>query len=111
MRAVLALALIAGGALVALPDPADARRSVRKAPHYAQPRAYQPRYYRQRSYGYRPRAYGPGYYYAPPPAPYISSERLACEERAWADDPTGLYAGYPCWARSAFGRGGGPGRR
>jgi hypothetical protein len=104
MRAVLALALIAGGALVALPDPADARRSARKAPASVQPRAYQPRYYRQRSYGYRPRAYGPGYYYAPP-RPYISSERLACEERAWAEDPTGLYAGYPCWARSAFGRG------
>ena len=103
MRAFLALVLIAGGAVVALPDPADARRSARHAPAYAQPRYYQPRYY-------RPRYYQPRYYYAPPP-PYISSERLACEERAQADDPTGLYAGYPCWARSAFGRGGGPGRR
>jgi hypothetical protein len=104
MRAFLALALMAGAAVMALPDPADARKSVRKAPAYAQPRYYQPRaYYRPRSY------YGPGYSYGPPP-PRISSERLACEERAWADDPTGLYAGYPCWARSAFGRGSSTGR-
>jgi hypothetical protein len=98
MRAFLALALIVGAAVAALPDPADARRSARQAPAYAQPRYHQPRAY------YRPRSYAPGYYYAPPP-PGISSERLACEERAFAEDPSGLYAGYPCWARSAFGRG------
>jgi hypothetical protein len=37
-----------------------------------------------------------------------------CEERARHEDPTGRYAGFPCWAREAFGRGtqgGGPGRR
>ena len=79
MRAFLALVLIAGGAVVALPDPADARRSARHAPAYAQPRYYQPRYY-------RPRYYQPRYYYAPPP-PYISSERLACEERAQRRHP------------------------
>jgi len=38
-------------------------------------------------------------------------EQQVCEERAQAADPTGLYAGYPCWAREAFGRGaGGRGR-
>ena len=60
------------------------------------------------------RAPGPSYYYAPPnyyaPPPAIS-QRQVCEERAQAADPTGLYAGYPCWAREAFGRGaGGRGR-
>jgi hypothetical protein len=27
-----------------------------------------------------------------------------CERRAEAADPTGKYAGYPCWARYAFGQ-------
>jgi hypothetical protein len=53
---------------------------------------------------------GPGYYYAPPsyyaPPPSVLNERLVCEERAQAADPSGQYAGYPCWAREAFGRGG-----
>jgi hypothetical protein len=58
---------------------------------------------------------GPSHYYAPPnpyyarPPPAVS-ERLACEERAQAADPAGLYAGYPCWAREAFGRGSSGGR-
>jgi hypothetical protein len=50
----------------------------------------------------------PPYYYRQPSAQEV------CEERARAEDPTGNYAGYPCWAREAFGRGsqGGPaGRR
>jgi hypothetical protein len=47
--------------------------------------------------------YAPNYYYAP----RVESE---CERRARAEDPTGLYAGYPCWARETFGRGRG-GRR
>jgi hypothetical protein len=59
------------------------------------------------------RAPGPSYNYAPPnsyaPPPAVS-ERLVCEERAQAADPSGLYAGYPCWAREAFGRGGSGGR-
>jgi hypothetical protein len=112
MRALLAMALIAGGAL-ALPDPADARRVVRNTPGYyytAQPRY---RYYQQRHY--RPRyyqPYGQPYgYYAPPPPRYYSREQAVCEERAQNEDPAGVYAGYPCWARSAFSRGGGGGRR
>jgi len=28
-----------------------------------------------------------------------------CERRARADDPGGTFAGYPRWARSAFGQG------
>jgi hypothetical protein len=106
MRALLAAALILGGA-VALPAAADARKAVRSGPaHAVHPRYHPHRYYRPRAYYYRPR----GYYYAPP-TPYMS-EQAACEARAEADDPTGLYRGYPCWARSAFGRGsGGGGRR
>jgi hypothetical protein len=48
-------------------------------------------------YGGRGRAY----YYAGQP-PRGDSE---CERRARAEDPTGQFAGYPCWAREAFGRG------
>jgi hypothetical protein len=50
------------------------------------------------------RYYAPNYYYAPKYyyAPRVDSE---CERRARAEDPTGLYAGYPCWARETFGRG------
>jgi hypothetical protein len=63
----------------------------RKRQRYYQPRYYQPYYYQPPSYYYRqPRDY--------------SWERLVCEERAQAADPTGQYAGYPCWAREAFGR-------
>jgi hypothetical protein len=46
---------------------------------------------------------GPMYYTAPNPVPY-SRERAVCEERAQAADRSGLFAGYPCWAREAFGR-------
>ena len=42
-------------------------------------------------------------YYAAPPT-YLS-ERAVCEERAQSADPTGQFAGYPCWAREAFARG------
>ncbi len=41
----------------------------------------------------------PRYYYAP----RVESE---CQRRARAEDPSGQYAGYPCWARESFGRGG-----
>lgn len=88
--AVLAAA-VAGSAL--LSTSADARKRQR----YAQPRYYQPKYYNP-----------PGYYRAPRG---YSRERQLCEERAQAEDPTGLYAGYPCWARESFGRGSSGGRR
>jgi hypothetical protein len=55
--------------------------------------------------------YGPpnAYYYSPPKDYYYGAPRGAseCERRAWAEDPSGQYAGYPCWARQSFGRGGG----
>lgn len=122
MRALLVMAVIVGGALV-VSDPADARRAARHAPAYAygghvpyaqprayrprsyRPRAYRPRYYGPRSYGYAPQYYGAARYYAPPR--YYSRDRAVCEERAWNEDPAGVYAGYPCWARIAFSRGGG----
>jgi hypothetical protein len=28
-----------------------------------------------------------------------------CEANAKHEDPSGVYAGYPCWAREAFGKG------
>jgi hypothetical protein len=43
------------------------------------------------------------YYYKAHPR-YSARERLECE-RAQQEDPTGLYAAYPCWARETFGRG------
>ena len=44
---------------------------------------------------------------------YYPRTNSACEQRARAEDPTGLYVAYPCWAREALGRtqGGGRGRR
>jgi hypothetical protein len=105
LRALLAVILIATGA-VALPVVADARKAVRSAPPYTvRPRYYQPRYYGPRVYHYGQ----PGYSYRPPDS--YSSERAACEARAQEEDPSGVYAGYPCWARMAFGRSGGGGRR
>jgi hypothetical protein len=109
MRVLLAAAVIVGGA-VALPGTSDARKGVRGGPAYgAHHRYYQPRYY-------RPRYYQPRYYYRQPgyaygPRGYYSRERAVCEERAQAEDPAGVYAGYPCWAREAFGRSGGGGSR
>ena len=47
------------------------------------------------------------YYYAP----RYSREAVECE-RARHADPSGVYSGYPCWAREAFSpRGGGTNRR
>ena len=40
------------------------------------------------------------YYYTYP------RDESECERRARAEDPSGQYAGYPCWAREIFGRGG-----
>ena len=42
---------------------------------------------------------------AKPPYAYQPKVNLACEERARAEDPTGQFASYPCWAREAFARG------
>jgi hypothetical protein len=85
MRALLAT-LIALGSIAALTSSADAARRDKRIP-------------------------GPPYYYAPPNSYYAPPsaalrERQVCEERAFAADPSGQYAGYPCWAREAFGRGG-----
>jgi hypothetical protein len=83
MRTLLA-SLIALGSILALTSTADAARKARRGP-------------------------GPSYYYAPPAyyaPPRAFSEQQVCEERAQAADPSGQYAGYPCWAREAFGRGG-----
>jgi hypothetical protein len=96
MRALLAIALIFLGGAVVLPDAADARQRARGVkPIYSyQARRYYPapRYYR-----------APRYYYGPPPYAY-RREQSECERRAEAEDPSGQYAGYPCWARSTFGR-------
>ena len=54
---------------------------------------------------------------AKPPYDYAyqhPSAEAVCEERARAEDPSGAFAGYPCWAREAFAKGthgGGRGRR
>ena len=39
---------------------------------------------------------------AKPPQPKVD---LACEARARNEDPSGDFAGYPCWAREALARG------
>jgi hypothetical protein len=33
---------------------------------------------------------------------YRPREQRVCEENAFEADPSGQYAGYPCWARKAF---------
>lgn len=91
MRALLATLISLSGfiAVNSVTSTADAARQYRRGPgssHY----------------------YAPRNSYAPPP-PAVS-ERLACEERAQNADPSGQYAGYPCWAREAFARSGGGGR-
>ncbi|HEY1244045.1 MAG TPA: hypothetical protein VGF29_04355 [Hyphomicrobiaceae bacterium] len=119
MRALLAAAVILGGA-VTLTGAADARKDVGGGPahgahqRYDQPRYYRPRYHQPRYY--RPRYHQPRYYYRAPgyaygQRGYYSSEQAECERRARAEDPSGVYAGYPCWAREAFGRSGGGSRR
>jgi hypothetical protein len=84
MRTLLAFVIFAGG-LFALDAPADAARKYKRT---AKSQHYSRQYYRYR-------------------------RDSVCEERARHEDPTGRYAGFPCWAREAFGRGtrgGGPGR-
>jgi hypothetical protein len=86
MRTALAVAIsVSVGALLALDASADAPRKYK--------RDARPPY---------------GYAYQEP------SAQAVCEERARHEDPTGAFAGFPCWAREAFGRGtqgGGRGRR
>jgi hypothetical protein len=79
MRILLAIALFTIG-IFALHTPVDSADSVKK--RGAKPRSH--------SATAQPRTY--------------SREEVECE-RAEHEDPTGLYAGYPCWAREAFGRG------
>lgn len=76
MRALLAIAISVGG-LISLHSITDAREPRRRAP--------------------------PPYYFAPPESPALS-ERAVCEDRAQNADPSGRYAGYPCWAREVFSR-------
>ena len=79
MRTLLAIALLACG-ILALHTPANSADAVKKP-------------------GAKPRSH----YATAQPRTY-SREEVECE-RAQHEDPTGLYAGYPCWAREAFGRG------
>lgn len=75
MRTLLAIAILAVGTFT-LSAPSDAAR---KAKRITKPHyAAQPRYSLQ--------------------------EEVECE-RARHEDPTGQFAGYPCWARAALGGG------
>lgn len=87
MRTLLAIAIVMGGTFALSPD-ADAARKYKRGAEADYP------------YGYNA-------------SPRSSREQVECE-RARHEDPSGRYAGYPCWAGEAFGRGtqgGGQGRR
>jgi len=75
MRTFLAFVIFAGGMLM-VNAPADAARKSKRSTE---------RYH-----------YAPSY--------YVPRREAECA-RARHEDPTGLYAGYPCWAREALGRG------
>jgi hypothetical protein len=75
MRTLIAIALFAGGVL-ALYTPAESADATKK------------RGVKARTYVAQPRV--------------PSREDVECE-RARHEDPTGLYAGLPCWARETFG--------
>jgi hypothetical protein len=77
MRTLLAFVIFVGGFSLWTPDASAARKSWRGA-YYAPYVAVPPRGFR----GYS-----------------------VCEQRARADDPSGVFGGYPCWARSAFSQG------
>ena len=83
MRALLAFAIVTGGVLAL--SPAVGADTVRKY---------------QRS-GEREQA---SYGYAYSPYSRFTREQVECE-RARHEDPSGVYAGYPCWAREALGAG------
>jgi hypothetical protein len=88
MRMLLAVAIVMGGTL-AVSSAEDGARKYRRSAEPSYP------YY---SYG---------------PQSRFTREEIECE-RARHEDPSGRYAGYPCWAGEAFGRGtqgGGRGRR
>ena len=78
MRTLLAVAIVVGG-MIALSQAADAARKYKRSA--------------DRSYSYGYSAY-----------PRFSRQEIECE-RAWHEDPSGRFAGFPCWAREAFGRG------
>jgi hypothetical protein len=78
MRTLLATAIVLSG-VFALSPAADAARKYKRTG--------------ERSYPYGYNAY-----------PRYSREQVECE-RARHEDPAGVYKGYPCWAREAFGRG------
>ena len=78
MRTLLAVAIVLGGT-IALSQAADAARKYNRSA--------------ERSYSYGYNAY-----------PRFSREQVECE-RARHEDPAGVYQGFPCWAREAFGRG------
>jgi hypothetical protein len=77
MRTLLAIVLFAGAVSVQAPSADAARKSVRGV------------------YGY----------YHPVPRRGLPRAYSACQQRARADDPDGVFGGFPCWARSAFGQG------
>jgi hypothetical protein len=77
IRMLLATAVFLGGLSLGQPDAEAGRKKLRRA-H--------------------------GYY---PAVPMRNCRGSVCKENARFFDPTGLYRGFPCWARSAFG--GGPG--
>ena len=79
MRTLLAIVIVLAG----MPAPEASPYRSKAKRYYSAPRYY----------------YAPRYNYAP-------RGESECERRARAEDPTGLYAGYPCWARESFGRGG-----
>jgi hypothetical protein len=76
MRALLGFVILAGGMLTLSPPDADADA--------ARKRSAKPNYAAQ--------------------SRYLSRQAIECE-RAFHEDPSGVYASYPCWAREAFGRG------
>jgi hypothetical protein len=75
MRTLMAAALLASAVLV-LHTPADSADAAKK------------RTVKPRAYAAQPRVF--------------SREDVECE-RARHEDPTGLYASLPCWARETFG--------
>jgi hypothetical protein len=83
MRILLAVAVLSGGILTLHASAADAvRRTNRTETKQAESKQvaghrHHPRYRRP------------------------TREEVECERAAWAD-PTGQYAGYPCWAREAL---------
>jgi hypothetical protein len=95
MRTLFAIALLAGGIVVLLAsaDPADAAKKT-NATASAKKKSVKPR--TQTTSNGQPRA-------------AYAREEVECE-RARNEDPSGLYAGYPCWAREAMGSGKGSDR-